>query len=51
MNLEEVFDQAANKRDIAIFCPSLTDNFNDKVHPRMAPRLGPDVMCAMGVVP
>jgi hypothetical protein len=40
MNLEDLFDQLANKHDIAIFCSFLMDNFNGEVHTRMLPRLG-----------
>jgi hypothetical protein len=40
MNLEDQFDQLIKKRDIAIFCSFLMDNFNDDVHTRMLPRLG-----------
>ncbi len=40
MNLEDLFDQLANKHDIAIFCSFLMDNFNGDVHARMLPRLG-----------
>ena len=40
MNLEDLFDQLANKHDIAIFCSFLMDNFNGEVTPRMLPRLG-----------
>ena len=40
MNLEDQFDQLIKKRDIAVFCSFLMDNFNDDVHARMLPRLG-----------
>src|SRR5205823_382657 len=40
MNLEDLFDQLANKHDIAIFCSFLMDNFNGEVHARMLPKLG-----------
>jgi hypothetical protein len=40
MNLEDQFDQLIKKRDLAIFCSFLMDNFNDDVHTRMLPRLG-----------
>src|SRR5438132_10742031 len=40
MNLEDLFDQLGRKRDIAIFCSFLMDNFNGDVHERMLPRLG-----------
>jgi hypothetical protein len=40
MNLEDLFDQLGKKRDIAIFCSFLMDNFNGDVHARMLPRLG-----------
>jgi hypothetical protein len=40
MNLEDLFDQLANKHDIAIFCSFLMDNFNGEVHAHMLPRLG-----------
>src|SRR5262249_47189124 len=40
MNLEDQFDQLIKKRDMAIFCSFLMDNFNDDVHARMLPRLG-----------
>jgi hypothetical protein len=40
MNLEDLFDQLANKHDIAIFCSFLMDNFNGEVHTHMLPRLG-----------
>jgi hypothetical protein len=40
MNLEDLFDQLADKHDIAIFCSFLMDNFNGDVHLRMLPRLG-----------
>lgn len=51
MNLEEVFGQLASKRDIAISCSFLTDNFDDEAHARMLPRLRPAVICATGMVP
>src|SRR5215216_5413144 len=40
MNLEDLFDQLADKHDIAIFCSFLMDNFNGDVHAHMLPRLG-----------
>ena len=40
MNLEDLFDQLAQKHDIAIFCSFLMDNFNGEIHTRMLPRLG-----------
>ena len=40
MNLEDLFDQLANKHDIAIFCSFLMDNFDGEVHAHMLPRLG-----------
>jgi MEDS: MEthanogen/methylotroph, DcmR Sensory domain len=40
MNLEDLFDQLGKKRDIAIFCSFLMDNFNGDVHAHMLPRLG-----------
>ena len=40
MNLEDLFDQLAQKHDIAIFCSFLTDNFNGEIHTRLLPRLG-----------
>ncbi len=40
MNLEDLFDQLADKQGIAIFCSFLMDNFNGDVHARMLPRLG-----------
>ena len=40
MNLEDQFDQLAQKHDIAIFCSFLMDNFNGEVHTHMLPRLG-----------
>lgn len=40
MNLEDLFDQLADKQEIAIFCSFLMDNFNGDVHARMLPRLG-----------
>ena len=40
MNLEDQFDQLGKKRDIAIFCSFLMDNFNGDVHAHMLPRLG-----------
>jgi MEDS: MEthanogen/methylotroph, DcmR Sensory domain len=40
MNLEDLFDQLAEKHDIAIFCSFLMDNFDGEVHARMLPRLG-----------
>jgi hypothetical protein len=40
MNLEDLFDQLAQKHDIAIFCSFLMDNFNGEVHAHMLPRLG-----------
>jgi hypothetical protein len=40
MNLEDLFDQLADKHGIAIFCSFLMDNFNGDVHARMLPRLG-----------
>jgi MEDS: MEthanogen/methylotroph, DcmR Sensory domain len=40
MNLEDLFDQLAEKHDIAIFCSFLMDNFNGEVHAQMLPRLG-----------
>jgi hypothetical protein len=40
MNLEDLFDQLAHERDVAIFCSFLMDNFNGEVHTRMLPRLG-----------
>jgi hypothetical protein len=40
MNLEDLFDQLANKHEIAIFCSFLMDNFDGDVHPHMLPRLG-----------
>jgi hypothetical protein len=40
MNLEDLFNELGKKRDIAIFCSFLMDNFNGDVHERMLPRLG-----------
>lgn len=40
MGLEDLFDQLAEERDIAIFCSFVMDNFNGEVHSRMLPRLG-----------
>jgi len=40
MNLEDLFDQLAQKHDIAIFCSFLMDNFNGEIHTRLLPRLG-----------
>jgi hypothetical protein len=40
MNLEDLFDQLAQKQNIAIFCSFLMDNFDGDVHARMLPRLG-----------
>jgi hypothetical protein len=40
MNLEDQFDQLAQRQDIAIFCSFVMDNFNTEVHSRMLPRLG-----------
>jgi len=40
MNLEDQFDQLGKKREIAIFCSFLMDNFNGDVHAHMLPRLG-----------
>jgi hypothetical protein len=40
MNLEDLFDQLAQKHDIAIFCSFQMDNFNGEIHTRMLPRLG-----------
>jgi hypothetical protein len=40
MNLEDLFNELGKKRDIAIFCSFLMDNFNGDVHARMLPRLG-----------
>jgi len=40
MTLEDQFDQLAKKKDIAIFCSFLMDNFNGEVHTHMLPRLG-----------
>jgi hypothetical protein len=40
MNLEDLFDQLAQKHDIAIFCSFLMDNFNGEIHSRLLPRLG-----------
>jgi hypothetical protein len=40
MNLEDLFDQLAQRHDIAIFCSFLMDNFNGEIHTRMLPRLG-----------
>ena len=39
MNLEDLFDQLAQKHDIAIFCSFLMDNFNGDIHTRILPRL------------
>ena len=36
MNLEDLFDQLAQKHDIAIFCSFLMDNFNGEIHTRSA---------------
>src|SRR5215831_10344786 len=40
MKLEDLFDQLGKKRDIAIFCSFLMDNFSGDVHAHMLPRLG-----------
>ena len=40
MKLEDLFDQLAQKHDIAIFCSFLMDNFNGEIHARLLPRLG-----------
>ena len=40
MNLEDLFDQLAQKHDIAIFCSFLMDNFDGEIHTRLLPRLG-----------
>jgi MEDS: MEthanogen/methylotroph, DcmR Sensory domain len=40
MNLEDLFDQLAQKHEIAIFCSFLMDNFNGEIHTRLLPRLG-----------
>jgi hypothetical protein len=40
MNLEDLFNELGKKRDIAIFCSFLMDNFNGDVQERMLPRLG-----------
>jgi hypothetical protein len=40
MHLEDLFDQLAQKHDIAIFCSFMMDNFNGEIHTRMLPRLG-----------
>jgi hypothetical protein len=40
MNLEDQFDKLIKKRDLAIFCSFLMDNFNGDVHAHMLPRLG-----------
>jgi hypothetical protein len=40
MALEDLFDELADKQDIAIFCSFLMDNFNGDVHAQMLPRLG-----------
>jgi hypothetical protein len=40
MKLEDLFDQLAHERDLAIFCSFLMDNFDGDVHARMLPRLG-----------
>jgi hypothetical protein len=40
MRLEDLFDQLAHERDLAIFCSFLMDNFKGEVHARMLPRLG-----------
>ena len=40
MHLEDLFDQLAQKHDIAIFCSFLMDNFDGEVHAHMLPRLG-----------
>jgi hypothetical protein len=40
MNLEDLFDQLADKHDLAIFCSFLMDNFDGHIHTHMLPRLG-----------
>jgi hypothetical protein len=40
MDLEDQFDQLAERHDIAVFCSFLMDNFDGEVHTRMLPRLG-----------
>jgi hypothetical protein len=40
MALEDLFDQLAHEKEIAIFCSFLMDNFDGEVHTRMLPRLG-----------
>jgi len=40
MNLEDLFDQLADKHEVAILCSFLMDNFTGEVHSRILPRLG-----------
>lgn len=40
MGLEDLFDQLAHERELAIFCSFIMDNFNGEVHTRMLRRLG-----------
>jgi hypothetical protein len=39
MGLEDLFDQVANKHDIAVFCSYFMDNFKGEVHAHTLPRL------------
>jgi hypothetical protein len=40
MGLEDLFDQLADEKGIAIFCSFLMDNFDGDIQTRMLPRLG-----------